>query len=114
MRRASAWAEEMNVTLVLKSHETNVFTSDGKWYSNSVSNTGLAKGGSGDVLAGLLTGFLAQGMPEETSSVSAVGIHSLAGRLCAAEHGRRAMLPTMLWNYYDKCFTMLKWEEGME
>ncbi|MBO4473349.1 MAG: NAD(P)H-hydrate dehydratase [Clostridiales bacterium] len=114
MRRPGTWAEENGFTLVLKSHETNIFTSDGKWYSNSVSNTGLAKGGSGDVLAGLLTGLLAQGMPEEEASVCAVGIHSLAGQLCAKEHGRRAMLPTMLWDYYDKCFAMLKWEEGME
>ena len=114
MRRAGAWAEEKKVTLVLKSHETNIFTSDGKWYSNAVSNSGLAKGGSGDVLAGLLTGLLAQGMTEEDAAVCAVGIHSLAGRLCAKEHGRRAMLPSMLPGYYDTCFTMLKWEEGMD
>ena len=79
-----------------------------------MSNIGLAKGGSGDVLAGLLTGLLAQGMTEEDSAVCAVGIHSLAGRLCAKEHGRRAMLPSMLPGYYDTCFTMLKWEEGMD
>ena len=114
MRGASAFAEEKALTLVLKSHETNIFTADGKWYSNSVSNSGLAKGGSGDVLAGLLTGLLAQGMTEEDAAVCAVGIHSLAGRLCAAEHGRRAMLPTMLPDYYEKCFKILKWEEGME
>ena len=112
--RAGAFAEEKGVILVLKNNETNVFTPDGKWYSNSVSNSGLAKGGSGDVLAGLLTGLLAQGMTEEDASVCAVGIHSLAGQYCAKEHGVRAMLPTMLWQYYDRCFKLLKWEEGME
>ncbi len=110
--RAGSFSEENGVVLVLKSHVTNVFTSDGKWYSNPVSNSGLAKGGSGDVLAGLLTGLLAQGMREEDAAVCAVGIHSLAGKLCAEEHGTRAMLPTMLWQYYDKCFKILKWEEG--
>ena len=114
MRVASAFAEENKVVLVLKSHETNIFTPDGKWYSNPVENSGLAKGGSGDVLAGLLTGLLSQGMTEEDASLCAVGIHSLAGRMCAEEHGKRAMLLTMLWNYYDKCFMELKWEEGTE
>ncbi|MBO4747238.1 MAG: hypothetical protein J5607_04190 [Clostridiales bacterium] len=74
----------------------------------------MAKGGSGDVLAGLLTGLLAQGMSEEDASICAVGIHSMAGELCAADHGRRAMLPTMLWDYYETCFKELKWEEGMQ
>ncbi|MBO4928766.1 MAG: NAD(P)H-hydrate dehydratase [Clostridiales bacterium] len=114
MKAAGAFAEEKGVILVLKSNETNIFTPDGKWYSNPVSNSGLAKGGSGDVLAGLLSGLLAQGMREEDASVCAVRIHSLAGRLCSGEHGKRAMLPTMLWEYYDRCFKMLKWEEGME
>ena len=114
MARASAFAAEKGVVLVLKNSETNIFTSDGKWYSNPVSNSGLAKGGSGDVLAGLLTGLLAQGMPEEDAAACAVGIHSLAGKLCAGEHGVRAMLPTMLPRYYETAFKMLKWEEGME
>lgn len=111
---ASAFAVNKGVVLVLKSNETNIFTPDGKWYSNPKGNSGLAKGGSGDVLAGLLTGFLAQGMTPEDAAICAVGIHSLAGELCAKEHGKRAMLPTMLWEYYGKCFNMLKWEEGME
>ena len=49
--RASAFAAEKGVVLVLKNSETNIFTSDGKWYSNPVSNSGLAKGGSGGNMA---------------------------------------------------------------
>ena len=111
---AGAWAQQKETILVLKSHHTDIFTPDGKWYSNQESNSGLAKGGSGDVLAGLLAGFLAQGIREEDAAICAVGIHSLAGQLCAKEHGKRAMLPSMLWNYYGKCFAILKWEEGMK
>ncbi|MBO4494828.1 MAG: NAD(P)H-hydrate dehydratase [Clostridiales bacterium] len=113
MAAASAFATENGVVLVLKSNQTNIFTPDGKWYSNQEGNSGLAKGGSGDVLAGLLSGLLAQGMTEEDAAASAVRIHSLAGRLCSEEHGKRAMLPTMLWQYFGECFKMLKWEEGM-
>lgn len=114
MTGAAAWAIEKGVMLVLKNSETNIFTPDGKWYSNPVSNSGLAKGGSGDILAGLITGLLAQGMTEEDASVCGVGIHSLAGKLCAGDHGVRAMLPTMLPGYYESAFKMLNWEEGME
>ncbi len=114
MTAAGAFAEEKGVVLVLKSNQTNIFTPDGKWYSNQEGNSGLAKGGSGDVLAGLLAGLLAQGMPETDAAICAVRIHSLAGELCAREHGKRAMLPTMLGDYYGTCFKMLNWEEGMQ
>ena len=110
---AGAFATEYGVVLVLKSNETNLFTSSGKWYSNPVRNSGLAKGGSGDVLSGLLCGLLSQGMSEEDAAVCAVGIHSLAGKLCREEKGARAMLPTDLWNYFGASFQRLKWEEGI-
>lgn len=110
---ASAFAVEYGVVLVLKSNETNLFTSSGKWYSNPVRNSGLAKGGSGDILAGLLSGLLSQGMSEEDAAVSAVGIHSLAGKLCREKLGARAMLPTDLWTYFGACFQRLQWEEGI-
>lgn len=111
---AGAFAEEYGVMLVLKSNETNIFTPSGKWYSNRVSNSGLAKGGSGDVLAGLLAGLLATGMNEEAAAVSAVKIHSLAGEYARVEYGARAMLPTMLKEYYAACFDKLNWEKGSE
>lgn len=110
---AGAFAVEYGVMLVLKSNETNLFTSSGKWYSNPVRNSGLAKGGSGDVLSGLLSGLLAQGMNEEDAAVSAVGIHSLAAKLCREKLGARAMLPTDLWTYFGACFQRLQWEEGI-
>ena len=110
---AGAFSVEYDVVLVLKSHETNLFTSSGKWYSNPVRNSGLAKGGSGDVLSGLLCGLLSQGMNEEDAAVAAVGIHSLAGKLCREEMGARAMLPTDLWTYFGACFQRLLWEEGI-
>lgn len=114
MEGAGAFAKENGVVLVLKSNETNIFTPDGKWYSNRVSNSGLAKGGSGDVLAGLLSGLLASGMTEENAAVAAVKIHSLAGQLARAEHGERAMLPTDLWDNYHSCFLKLNWEKGSD
>lgn len=111
---AGAFAKENHVILVLKSNETNIFTPSGKWYSNHVSNSGLAKGGSGDVLSGLLTGLLATGMTEEAAAIAAVKIHSMAGEQARAEHGAYAMLPSMLWDYLEVCYHKLQWEKGSE
>ncbi len=111
---AGAFAKENAVVLVLKSNETNIFTPSGKWYSNHVSNSGLAKGGSGDVLAGILAGLLASGMTEEDAAVSAVKIHSMAGTLARAKHGIYAMLPSMLWDELEVCYDKLQWEKGSE
>ncbi|HOO62062.1 MAG TPA: NAD(P)H-hydrate dehydratase [Bacillota bacterium] len=105
------YAKDHHVILVLKDHQTSIFTPAGAWYSIAGGNNGLAKGGSGDVLAGLLGGFLAQGMEEEKAAISAVYIHSMAGKMAAADYGVRAMLPTMLWDYYPQCYTRIGWEK---
>ena len=59
-------------------------------------NPGMAKGGSGDVLAGMAGAFLAQGVPAFETAVLAVYLHGLAGDVCAQRYTQRAMLPTDL------------------
>ncbi len=80
--------------LVLKGHRTIISLPDGEIFVNTTGNSGMAKGGSGDVLAGILTGLLAQGMHPVKAAVCAVWIHGRAGDLCAAKYGERAMTPT--------------------
>ena len=65
------------------------------WVSGSGS-VGMAKGGSGDVLAGMAGAFLAQGVPAFETAVLAVYLHGLAGDVCAQRYTQRAMLPTDL------------------
>ena len=90
---ASAFAAEYGVTLVLKGANTVVAgQKGGAVYVNTTGNSGMAKGGSGDFLAGLLGGFVAQGVhfPAET----AVYVHGLCGDRAADRLSARGMLPT--------------------
>ena len=80
---------------VLKGHRT-VITDGSEVYVNPTGNAGMAKGGSGDVLAGLMVSLLAQGMAPIRAAAAAVWIHGSAGDLCKSELGERAMTPSDL------------------
>ena len=89
-------ASEFNATVVLKGHETVIAAPDGAVWINSTGNPGMAKGGTGDVLTGILAGILAQrGRENWASSVClAVYLHGLAGDLAARETGEIALMAT--------------------
>ena len=106
---AAKFAQDNNVVVVLKSAKTLIAVPDGKLYVNDCPNSGLAKGGSGDVLAGLLTGFLAQGMEPYKAACSAVYIHSKAGEAASNEVGVRSMLPSDLIAYLPGAYMDAGW-----
>jgi NAD(P)H-hydrate epimerase len=81
------------VVLVLKSHET-VIARDEWMYRNTAGNSGMAKGGSGDVLAGVIASLAAQGADPLCAAAAGVHIHALAGDLAAQKRGRTSMLPS--------------------
>ncbi|MBQ7566210.1 MAG: NAD(P)H-hydrate dehydratase [Oscillospiraceae bacterium] len=90
---AKQLAQRLNAVCVLKGHGTVV--SDGaRTRVNTTGNPGMATGGSGDVLAGLLTSLIGQGMQLFDAACSAVWLHGAAGDRCAAERGQMGMLPT--------------------
>lgn len=70
------WVDQYGVYLVLKSHETKVFTPKGKVYHNLGGNPGMAIGGSGDTLAGMIAGWLGQVSSIEAALCIAVFLHS--------------------------------------
>lgn len=72
-------SEKYNATVVLKSHNTVVVSPDGRKYVNNTGNSSMAKAGSGDVLTGMISGLLAQGMDLFEASVMAVYLHGLCG-----------------------------------
>lgn len=82
-----------DVTLVLKSHRT-VIAKNGELLLNTAGNSGMAKGGSGDVLAGIVASLAAQGVKPFDAAAAGVYIHALAGDLAAEELGKTAMLPS--------------------
>lgn len=91
--RAKDFAQRYGVTLVLKSHRTIVATPDGKLYTNILGNPGMATGGTGDVLAGCIASFSAQGMSAADSAIAGVYIHSLAADMAAEELGEYGLTP---------------------
>ena len=90
---ASDFAVRHGVYLVRKGRRTVLAAPDGRLAVNTTGNDGMAKGGSGDILTGLLTGLLAQGMEPFAACCAAVWLHGRAGDLAAEEKGRRGMTP---------------------
>ena len=90
--------------LVLKGQGTATAASDGSACINTSGNPGMAKGGSGDVLTGLIGGLLAQGASPFGAAVAGAWLHGRAAQLCARDHTRRAMVPSQLMEYFGRAF----------
>jgi ADP-dependent NAD(P)H-hydrate dehydratase / NAD(P)H-hydrate epimerase len=92
VRVARDFARAHEVTLVLKGARTLVAHTDGTVYVNPTGNPGMATGGTGDVLSGLLGALLAQGLEVPAAVWTAVYAHGLAGDLGAARRGRLGLI----------------------
>lgn len=93
MESAAALARDLNAIVLLKGHRTCI-TDGNIAYRNTTGNPGMAVGGSGDVLAGIIVSLLGQGIaPLEAAAVGA-WLHGGAGDLCGSEMGQYGMLPT--------------------
>ncbi|KAK6020981.1 YjeF domain protein, partial [Ostertagia ostertagi] len=90
--RALQKAKEHNIIIILKGHHTLIATPDGKGFFNSTGNAGMATGGSGDVLTGILTGLLAQRYSGIEAAILGVYLHGLAGDVAAKQLSMEAML----------------------
>ena len=93
MAAAAALAEELGCVILLKGHETCI-TDGTDGYINPTGNPGMAVGGSGDVLAGVITALLGAGLPPLEAAACGAWLHGAAGDRCAAELGQYGMLPT--------------------
>lgn len=97
MESAAYFAREWNCILLLKGHETCI--TDGiVGYRNRTGNPGMAVGGSGDVLAGVIVSLLGQKLPPLEAAACAAWLHGRAGDICAEEIGQYGMLPTDMLN----------------
>lgn len=93
---AAAFSQKYGVYLILKGHRTLIAAPEGRLAVNNTGNCGMAKGGSGDVLAGMLLSLLGQGCETFDACCAAVWLHGRAGDLAAADKGERSMTPTDL------------------
>ena len=97
MASAAYFAREWNAIVLLKGHRTCI--TDGETgYENHTGNPGMAVGGSGDVLAGILVSLLGQGLKPLEAAACGAWLHGAAGDLCAGEIGQYGMLPTDMLN----------------
>jgi len=93
---ASRFAKAWNKVVVLKGAGTVVAAPDGRVTDNRIATPALASGGTGDVLSGIIGGFLAQGLPPFEAAVTGVHVHSLAGLDLEAELGQAGVLASDL------------------
>ncbi len=105
---AADFAEKHSgVTLVLKGHRTYI-AKDDRLFENIAGNSGMAKGGSGDVLAGIIASLSAQGAQPFDAAVMGVHIHALAGDIAAAKLSRTAMLPSDIIRSLPEIYRMIE------
>ncbi len=90
------YAREWGVTIVLKGNNTIVAHPSGQVYVNMTGNPGMATAGSGDVLSGIITGLIAQGLKPTDAAVAGVYLHGRAGDTASMHLGQRALTATDL------------------
>ncbi len=99
MRLAGDFASQYNVYVVVKGAYTMTATPDGRFFFNSSGCAGMARGGSGDVLAGFLAGLLARGYDPLSAALTGVFIHGLAGEKTAEYYGAEAMMSSEIIDF---------------
>jgi len=101
MASAAYFSRVWNCILLLKGHRSCI--TDGRTgYINQTGNPGMAVGGSGDLLAGMIVSLLGQGIAPLEAAACAAWLHGAAGDLCAAEIGQYGMLPTDMLSYIPR------------
>ncbi|MDD5086047.1 MAG: NAD(P)H-hydrate dehydratase, partial [Candidatus Omnitrophica bacterium] len=100
-------ARKYGVVCVLKGYRTVIADSSGKVFINSTGNPGLATGGSGDILTGIIAAFLGQGMPAFYAAKLGCFIHGLAADIAAKKTGEIALIPTDVVNYLPNAFKVV-------
>ena len=88
---AKDFANEYNVTVVLKGNNSVVASPDGRIFVNNTGNPGMARGGTGDILGGIIAAFIGQGLEAFEAAKYAVYLHGLAGDIAAREKTQLGM-----------------------
>lgn len=97
MVSAARFAKDWNCILLLKGHRTCI-TDGSSHYRNITGNPGMAVGGSGDVLSGIIVSLLGQGISPAEAAACGAWLHGAAGDRCAEQMGQYGMLPTDMLN----------------
>lgn len=104
LSRVMDFSKKINAVVVLKGAYTTIACPDGNVYFNPTGNSGMAKGGSGDALTGILTALLAQGYEASKAAILGVYLHGLAGDLAVREKGHYSLLASDLIDFLPGAF----------
>jgi len=105
---AKTFANEYNKILVLKGNKTVVAQPDGKCYINTTGNPGMASGGTGDVLTGIIVSLIGQGIELFRAASLGVYVHGLAGDLAVKEKGQISLIATDLLKKLPEAFRKIQ------
>lgn len=107
LHKAIEKANALGVVIVLKGHYSFVATPNGPHYFNTTGNAGLAKGGSGDLLTGMVLAFLAQGYEPVQAACLGVYLHGLAADLAVSHFGMESLLASDTASYIGQAIKHL-------
>lgn len=108
LNNLSNFASHYQVIVILKGAHTVIATPDGKCYFNMAGNPGMAKGGMGDVLTGVILALLASGIEEREAAMIAVFAHGLAGDIAAQVNGMRGTCAGIVAGTMGKAWKILE------
>ncbi len=104
----SSFSKKTGVVVVSKGAHTVISDEDGKLFFNSSGNPGMATAGSGDVLAGMIAGLLAQGLNSRDAAIAGVYLHGLAGDIALKKIGEMSLMASDLLNKLPEAITNAK------
>ncbi len=108
VEKAMLMAKQFRLYIVLKGHHTFIATPEGTGYFNSTGNAGMATGGSGDVLTGIIAALLAQGYAALQACMLGVFLHGAAGDVAAAKNGEEALIASDIIDNLGTAFKQLQ------
>lgn len=108
LQKQLEFSEKYKSIVVLKGAHTSISMPDGKVFFNSTGNPGMATGGSGDVLTGILLSLLSQGYSPQNAAVVGVYLHGLAGDIAAGESSFEAIIASDIINCIGRAFNRIR------
>lgn len=103
-----SFSEKLKSVIVLKGANTCITVPEGEAYFNSTGNPGMAKGGCGDVLTGIILGLLAQGYSFSDAAIIGVYVHGMAGDMASGEMSETGAIPSDIVDNIGKAFNVLE------
>lgn len=111
LEKQKSLARQLKSVVVLKGANTSIASPEGSVYFNSTGNPGMATGGTGDVLTGILTGLLAQGYTSLDTAIAGVYLQGLSGDIAAREHGMVSLVASDIIEFLPAAFKKIMHEQ---